>query len=258
MKMNITSRILLLAATVLVSAICLGSCEKPAVVDPTNTDNPGGGTDDPSNPGGDTPSSKPYFKGEIPSELVFARVSVEAVILVETNIKDWTATSDASWCHATVGPYALTISVDDNEENLSSHDYSVQPRSCTVTVKAGTVLNKTITVYQEALTIISTGLYGATVYLSPAGETKEMYITSNCYNWTVKSSASWLKAVRVDNNTLRLVSSPRPDTETALRTAEVEMISEYDMNVGETFTVSDSDPLISGDDYGYGDHTGWD
>ena len=215
----------------------------------------------------------PYFKIELPDEFVMNYNQGSASWVVDTNISDWTVESDASWCKPTAKTNELWLDVEDYDCRYENGAYRYDPpRTCTVTVKAGTVYNKTFKVIQQTHTIISfTQLTysqnydwildepsGMKVLLSADGQTRDLMITTNAYRWIPETDASWLKAECVNNATLRLTSTARPESETTARSAKVKLYVESDHLNYETFTVMDAPANVEGNDFPYGDHTDWD
>ncbi|MCQ2126521.1 MAG: hypothetical protein MJZ06_03655 [Bacteroidaceae bacterium] len=224
------------------------------------------GPDDPGNNGGDIEDDKPFFTADIPDEYNTTCPEQGRNFLIRTNISDWTASSDADWCRTNIIKgedygYELDIIVDEFAPRTDNGDYDYcQPRVCTVTIKAGSTYSHTLTVRQESRVIMSTDLYGKSVFLDPAGETIQMFIRTNCISWTPSSDADWLSVKRIDNATLELSSTARKDSDMA-RKATVTVVSDLDSYTSTSrtsFTVADADVVLSGDDYGYGDHIDWD
>lgn len=215
----------------------------------------------------------PYFKADLPDECVINMDQGAVAWKVETNITDWTVTSDESWCKATAKADELWLDVenyDAREENgMERYD---PPRTCTITVRAGTVFNKTIKLVQQTHTLISFPQLtysvnydwildepgGMVVLMSADGQTRDLMIWSNAYRWVPTSESSWLKVERLNNATLRLTSTARAATETDARTATVKLYVETDERNTAVFTVRDAPARVGGEDLGYGDHTEWD
>ena len=53
-------------------------------------------------------------------------------------------------------------------------------------------------------------------------------------------------------------ASARAQSETSARSAEVKVYDKNNELVYSTFTVQDAPASVEGQDFGYGDHTGWD
>lgn len=166
-------------------------------------------------------------------------------------------TASESWCNVKNADKRITVSVPywGGEPNV---DYS--PRSCTVTIKAGTTFSKTVTVIQESdKANVSTGLYGEKVKISCAGETIKLPIDSNCISWNAKTDADWITLKVLDNATLQITATPRPDNVTSKRTATVVLTSDINYHVTESFGIEDTDPEVGSGNYGYDDgHSDWD
>lgn len=215
----------------------------------------------------------PYFKIELPDEFLMSYNQGSASWVVDTNISDWTVESDASWCKPTAKTNELWLDVEDYDcRDENGYERYDPPRTCMVTVKAGTTYGKTFKVVQDTHTFISfTQLRyslnydwildepsGMKVLLSADGQTRDLMISSNAYRWVPETEATWLKVKCVDNATLRLTSTARADTETAPRSATVKLYVETDQLNYATFTVEDAPANVEGNDFHYGDHTDWD
>ena len=193
---------------------------------------------------------------------------------METDIKDWTAESSESWCKTATSATELRLDVEDYKvRNAYDNGWEyAQPRTCTVSVKAGTVFSKTIRIVQQTYTIITfpqqamssnydwiqDGPGGMTVLLSSDGDMREILISSNTWRWVPETDAGWLKAEYVNGSTLRLTSTARAETETSARSATVRVYDKNDELVYATFAVQDAPANVEGQDFGYGDHTDWD
>lgn len=252
----------LLCASLLLSAV---ACDKPLKPDPTPGPTPG--------PDPEPKPAAPFFRADLPAEFVF---NVDAGVMdwpVETNISDWTATSSDTWCKATPSQTGLRLETENyivmgDGENV---EY-VAPRVCTVTVQAGTTFSKTIQIVQQTYTAINfpqhelytnydwilSGPEGITVLLSADGQTRELVVNSNAWLWVPETDAAWLQVTCVDNKTLRLTSTARPESETAPRSATVKVYDKNNEPVFRTFRVADAPATVGGDDFDYGDHTDWD
>lgn len=252
----------LLCAALFLSVV--GACQKPAK---PGEEGQGGGQQQPPVPTG------PYFKADLPDEYLMSFNQGAVSWPVDTDITDWTATSDADWCKPTAKAKELWLDVEDYDCRDENDAYKYDPpRICTVTVKAGTVFSKTIKIVQDTHTFISfTQLRyslnydwildepsGMKVLLSADGQTRDLMISSNAYRWVPETEATWLKVKCVDNATLRLTSTARADTETAPRSATVKLYVETDRLNTANFTVEDAPASVEGNDFSYGDHTDWD
>lgn len=215
----------------------------------------------------------PYFKVDLPDEFLMNYNQGAASWPVQTDITDWTATSDADWCKPTAKTNELWLDVEDYDcRDENGYERYDPPRTCTVTVKAGTVYSKTFKVIQQTHMIIYfTQLRyslnydwildepsGMKVLMSADGQTRELMITTNAYRWVPETDADWLKAEYVNNSTLRLTSSARPESETEARSATVKVSVESDLLNYATLTVLDAPANVEGNDFSYGDHTDWD
>ena len=98
----------------------------------------------------------PYFKINLPDEFLMSYNQGAASWVVDTDITDWTATSSEGWCKPTAKAKELWLDVEDYDCRYENGAYRYDPpRICTVTVKAGTVFNKTFKVVQDTHTMIS-------------------------------------------------------------------------------------------------------
>ena len=215
----------------------------------------------------------PYFKAELPDEYLLSYNQGGISWPVDTDITDWTATSDADWCKPTAKAKELWLDVEDydcrDENGYESYD---PPRTCTVTVKAGTVFGKTIKIIQDTHTIITfpqmelnsqydwitVNSEGMTVHLSPDGETRDIAVMSNAYRWTPSTEADWLTVTRIDGATLRITSKARDASVTVPRSAKVQLAATSDLINNASFKVEDAPASVAGHDLDYGDHTDWD
>ena len=244
-----------------VAVLAAGGCQKP--------NNPG---QDPG-PGGGTEPKGPYFKAELPDERVIAYNDGNVSWPVETDITDWTATSDAEWCKPTTAATYLRLDIEDYDcRDENGYERYDPPRTCTVTVKAGTVFSKTIKIIQVTHIIITfpqqefnklrydwilSGPEGMTVLLSADGQTRDVVVKSNAYRWTPSTEADWLTVTRIDGATLRVTSKARDASVTTSRSATVKVDSGV-WDQYATFTVKDATSELDDEGYGYGDHTDWD
>ena len=249
-------------------SVALSGCGKP--------DNPDPGTNPGTNPGTDpgTDPATPFFTASLPDEWVFNMDPGAMSWPVETNITDWTATSSESWCKPTPMTDQLWLDIEDYDaRDENGYERFDPPRTCTVTVKAGSVYSKTIQIVQQTHTIIyfpqkdysreydwiEDGPTGMTVFLSADGQTRDLLVTTNTWRWIPETDAAWLKVECVNNSTLRLTSTARAETVTAARSAQVKVYDKYnEYFVYSTFTVEDAPATVGGEDFGYGDHTEWD
>lgn len=252
----------LLCASIALSAV--GACQKPPK---PGEEGQGGGQQQPPVPKG------PYFKADLPDEYVLSYNQGTISWAVDTDITDWTATSDEEWCKPTAKAKELWLDVEDYDcRDENGYERYDPPRTCTVTVKAGTVFSKTIRIIQDTHTIInfpqsemsslydwiSTGPSGMKVLLSADGQTRDIVVQSNAWRWVAETEAAWLKLERVDGATLRVTSTARGESETTSRSAKVNLYPETNRLNVASFTVEDAPADVNGEGYGYGDHTDWD
>lgn len=219
-------------------------CHKP--------DNPSGSGSSnvtPSTPGGNT--NTPYFTANIRDMYPQGADDTGFTISVQTNITDWTVECSADWLVITKKSTEV-VCVPKPIERDGTY---AAPRSCTVTIKAGTVFNKTFSVVQEGWTRLQS------VYelkLKPGGESVEVSVTHNCYSWTPSTTASWLTVKKKDTGTLVITSSARSASDTTPRKGVVKLQSDWQDSVYWNITVSDADSNLGNEDYKYGDQTDWD
>lgn len=215
------------------------------------SDGTGGGND---NPGQDTKT--PYFTLEIPDS-IFLIPDVISRKSYSTNLDTVYVTSSETWCKIKHAYHAFEISVDkygrDEQGNLQP------PRMAKVSITAGNIYKKTITVIEESdVAAISAELHGEALRISPAGETITQSILSNCFRWKATTDANWLTLKYIDNATLQITSSPRPDNVTTRRRAEVKLESVINYRITGSFIVEEADPEAHPGDYEYGEHSDWD
>lgn len=250
-----------LSFAIILSALIFG-CQKPEA-DSKDNHTP----DSQEEPTPDPPvDEKNYFKADIKDVYVFwyDGSGPETLIYYESDIKEITVTSSENWCEATV------LGDDANIIRLHCEEYHptfnpdgsggwlyAEPRSCTVQLTAGNVFSKTFKVFQECETDIS--VPSDPVTLSAAGESVDVLVQNNVYSWSASTDATWLTLRKKDSSTLTVTSAARPASETAPRRATVTIVNDYNsFGAKTTFTVADADADLSGEDFGYGDHTDWD
>lgn len=246
------------ALLVLLAAV---SCHKPPTPGPT------------PDPGPEPVPEGPFFRADLPDECVIGFDQGAVAWAVETNIADWAASSDAEWCKPTSKTKELWLDVENYDcRDENGYERYDPPRTCTVTVKAGTVFSKTIKIIQDTHTIITfpqevmngnydwitSGPGGMKVLLSADGQTRDIVIMSNAWRWVAETEAAWLKLERVDGATLRVTSTARSASETTARSAKVNLYPETNRLNVASFTVEDAPADVNGEGYGYGDHTDWD
>ena len=233
-------------------SVALSGCGKP--------DNPDPGTNPGTDPGIDPDA--PYFTASLPDEWVFNMDPGAMSWPVETNITDWTATSSESWCKPTPMTDQLWLDIEDYDaRDENGYERFDPPRTCTVTVKAGSVYSKTIQIVQQTHPYIETldGWWdGKPLELSSDGETRDIFIRNNVWEWTPSSNDDWLTVSRIDNQTLRLSSTARPASQSDDRITTVKIWMTSDQTYYITFPVKDAKADLGGEDAGYGDHTDWD
>lgn len=244
--------IIRMATTALCTALLFSmtGCEKPEKTNPSPDPNP------------EPKPTTPFFKADLPAEWVCNVDGFGTTFQVDTNIPDWTVTSDADWCTVTKNEKDFVIKPSRYEvKNEEGNIEYVAPRVCTVTVKAGTIFNKTIKVAQQSWTFsafLESEKNNYVLTLSPDGETHDVLINTNVYFWEASTEADWVTLQRIDNGTLRVTSKARAESVTEPRSAKVTLITPHDQVVLDDFTVKDGEPTLSGSDYGYENGTAWD
>lgn len=234
------------------AVLMAGGCEDP--VKPTPTPTPVDPVD-PTPP--DNPDKTPYFKASIQDLYAFNCGNNGVDIPYETNISGWTAVSDQSWCSVSINESDIVVILDEYVPRLENGAYLYTvPRTCSVTVTAGTTFSKTFQVLQESKAIIVPP--DTPVLLSAAGGTAKVSIRTNCYDWRITCDASWLTCTKLDGQTLSVTSTARSADEKEPRKTTVTITSSLDDWVYANITVSDADASLGGEDYNYGDHTDWD
>lgn len=252
--------------------LVLASCS-PDPVTPSGGDNGGssgsnsGGNGGSDNPGGDNPGdggdednpSKPYFSIELP-DTVKTLSSWATEFRYSTNIQDVSATSSEEWCKAEFDGYRLSILLDglgQTAEQAAQNVYP-RPRECTVTITAGEVYQKTFVVMQEPDDAqIAPGIYYP-IEVSGAGDRVVKHIMSTCISWSAKTDADWLKANKIDESTLEIITSPRPDDIPTPRQATITLKSDLNYRVEATIQVKERESSLSAGEYEYGEPTTWD
>ena len=214
------------------------------------------------NGGNGQETKPPHFTADLPDEFLLDYGKHDHTWTVDTDIKDWTVTSDQAWCQCQAVANGLLIIVDAYEEkDAAGNDLYLPPRVCTLTVKAGTTFNKTVKIIQEThlemvLPEAENGMLS--FELSPDGGSREVVVRCNAYGWTASSEASWLSFERKDNATLLVKSAARGENETDRRSAEVKVYIPNEPKIYWYFTVSDAPTTFTGVNLDYGDHTNWD
>lgn len=241
--MNMNKGILTLLAAALFAVV---GCSKPEQGGPGPSPKP--------SPIPDPPTPTEYFKAEIQDVYVQGPDDTGFSLTVDTNMDSgkWTVTSDAEWLTITKNSNDVVIvpaSIERDQNNYPA------PRSCRVSVKAGTVYEKTFTVVQEAWTRINSSYE---VKLNPGGETLELNVLHNCYSWTPATDADWLTVRKKDTATLVVTSSPRGASDSQIRSAVVRLQSDWQADTYWEIKVSDAESELGNEDYDYGDRTDWD
>lgn len=253
--------------------VAFGSCEKPNPSPdkgkeeqpdiPDTPDTP----DQPDQP--DVPDDSPYFKANV-QDLYAFNCGSEGLppgfeILYETNVDDWTVTSDAPWCKATKETSRILVDLEPYLPTYENGQYMyLVPRTCSVTIAVKDIFNKTFQVLQESKTGFTVPY--EPVLISPAGGTVDVTLRNNCYDWTVEidrslsgdDDGSWLTLKKKDAITLTITSSPRPAGVEKARKVWVRVNSVLDSDSWGRFPVADSDAVLSGEDYPYDDVIDWD
>ncbi len=246
-------------------------CSKPTsepkvnpTPDPQEQEDPTPGPQEDPTP--DPPAEKNYFKGNIKDVYVFCfdGFGIEMNIYYESDIEDITVTPSESWCKASVHnddvqyinlycceEYRPTFNPDGSGGWLYA-----EPRSCTVELTVGDIFNKTFKVYQECETSIIVPFNPVT--LNAAGESVDVLVQNNVYSWSATTDADWLTLKKKDSSTLTVTSVARSDSQAAPRKATVTIVNDYNEFTNTTFIVADADADLSGEDFGYGDHSDWD
>ncbi len=259
----------ILAICILAALITFaGGCKK---IKPEQ-DNPGG-QDNPENPV--TPDNPPvgdYFSlvsiydsnKEADTFYISGYEAGHHSILVKTNMQAdrIVLTSDASWCTPTYDGDMLRI----NFEQFGEKYEILQPRVCTVDVKAQEVYHNTITLVQQSHHLkLGTFNYQNNFYLPASGDAIDIKIDTNLWDWQIENSTGWITAEHIDRNTLRVAATPKTGGSSEKRSGMIYLYSITE-KVFDTYTegsayrlyLYDADPQISGDGYGYGDHIDWD
>lgn len=225
-----------------------------------NGDNNGG-----DNGGGDAgeDTSKPYFTIGLVPDTIKTLTYWSFSYIYSTNIEeDISLQSSADWCEVTLGPDSNIIihaieSYNQTEEQKRDFIYPA-PRQCTVTITVGDVYKKTVVVIQEADdAVIQTEGY-AYLELNGNGDKAYKHIISNCISWTATTKADWLKLNKIDENTLEIVSTARPDSITSGRSTSVTLTSDLNEWVTKSFGVREKEAEISAGEYKYSEPTPWD
>ena len=236
---------------ILLACLSLGGCHKPAPPSPEPTPVP---------PTPTPPQKTNYFEADIKDIYAFNCGDISGVeVSYKTDISGWTIKPSETWCSILVESTRFVILVSEyrptvNPDGSGGYLYT-EPRSCTVTVTAGTAYSKTFKVIQESMTFFN--IPSAPILLSPDGGSADVTVINNCYGWSASTDASWLTLKKTGNSTLTVTSSARA-AGASPRQATVTLKSDLDDWVTAKFTIADADAELSGEDFRYGDHTDWD
>lgn len=215
---------------------------------------------DPVNPAPTPPSADdPYFTVTI-SDVINTFSQLACDFPYETNISadDISASASESWCSVQTSDAVISIRVEhwgQDPDKIGLERYP-SPRSCTVSLKAGTIFSKTITVVQES----DAGLlqHSGKVMVNPAGETLKIDVETNCISWNAKTDTDWITLKVLDNSTLQITSSVRPDSVTENRKATVVLTSDVNSSTTSSFVIEEKDSQVSPGGYPYDEHSNWD
>ena len=250
----------------MVVAVCLiavAGCKKKPV--PVGPDDP----DDPDNPAGPTTG---YFRlvsiyDNTREADTFYIAGYEAgyyTLLVQTDLpaEQVSVTSGQEWCTTEYGGGTLKF----NYQKYGEKNQILQPRTCEIEVKAGTVYHQTFTIAQQSGTKqLGTFDYRNQFYLPADGEPITININTNLWDWQLRNTNDWIEAEHVDRQTLRIAAKPKADGASGKRNGIIYLYSVTEKTF-DTYTegdayklyLYDADPTVTGDGYTYGDHTDWD
>ena len=235
--------------------------------DPVNPDNP----DNPDNPGGPDNPTGDYFKlvsiydssKEAETFYIAGYQMGSYSLVVNTSLASdkYSATSSADWCKPVFDGGLLRL----NYEQYGEKNDMLNPRVCVVEVKAGSFYDGTITIVQQSGSKkLGTITYKNSFELPADGSPIDIIIQTTLWDWKIENANDWIKAEHIDRETLRVSAVPR-DYDAAKRSGKIYLYSvtykqfdsdmEYD---SYKLFFNDADPVVAGDDYGYGDHTDWD
>ena len=245
-------------------ALLLCACPE---VDPAGPDGPDG-PDEPAGP--ETPTGD-YFRlminlsTEVPDgyEVVFNSDATGTTFIVQTSLHDWEATAEENWCQ---------VNKDENGNLVvlvpayGEYRETLAPRHCSVRVKAGSLYDKSFTVVQQSYTYFNfasdlqwnQALFSNVLQMPPSGGTAMVTVVTNSWKWNSETDAGWITTRFVDASTLEVTTSARPSGQAAPRKGTVTLTNIADDFVTASFAVIDSDAVLYGDDYIYGDHSEWD
>lgn len=194
----------------------------------------------------------------IPGELIVQHEEAMIYFEVVTTAEEgsWSVTPSAEWCRFYKAMDLWSLSVDEyTGENQA-------PRTCTVRVDAGDLYKGSFTVIQQGKVFFDLPEMPGAFSVSPAGETRDRYVSTNAYKWTAETDASWLTVQQKSPTALTLTAAPRPEGERQARKATVTLkdicFTGYNIHpTTYTFSVTDADPAIDAGGYDYGDHIDW-
>lgn len=271
MQHSIVTRLISAVMLILLVAFCAADCKKVAPDTPDNPNTPENPDtpDTPDNP--DNPEAD-YFRlvtiydsSKEPDKLnIFSYGPVEYSLVAQTNLKadKLSIVSDADWCKCSYEGNILKIKLSQyGEENEV-----LQPRSCKVEVKAGTVYHGSFNFVQQSQQIrLGTFTYRNRFNLPANGEPLYISINTNLWDWQIRNENDWITAEHVDRLTLKVAAKPRSGEQDEKRDGKIYLysISEKSFDIYTEASAYqlyffDSDPAINGDGYDYGDHTDWD
>ena len=230
---------------ILLPALAVAGCQKP-----DNSDKPGNG--------GGKEENEPFLTiNDFPEVIeLFSEMEVQALCNTNYKYEEIVVSASEDWPILRRVNNIVHISVPywgaDADGNVTS------PRSCTVTIKAGKFSQTAKLIQESDEAGVGPMLYGRVVSISPIGETISLPVTSQCISWTAATSADWL-SVKVLDNSLEITSSPKAESTTSKRKAEILVRSSINAKASETVLIEESDPMVDPGDYGYDDeHSNWD
>ena len=100
-------------------------------------------------------------------------------------------------------------------------------------------------------------LFSNVLKMPPSGGSSNVTIVTNSWKWRAQSDVAWIQTKYVDPGTLKVTTSARPEGEAA-RKGKVTLTNISDDFVTARFMVVDSDAVLHGEDYEYGDQSDWD
>lgn len=227
---------------ILLSALAVAGCQK------TPKPDSGGGKEE----------NKPFLTIKDFPEVIELYSEMEVQALCNTNYKDEEIIVSASEDWPILRRVNNIVHISVPYWGADANGNVPTPRSCTVTIKAGEFSQTAKLVQESDEARVGPMLYGQVVSISPIGETISLPVTSQCISWTATSSADWL-TVKVLDNSLEITSSPKAESTTTKRKAEILVRSTLNTRANETVLIEESDPKVGPGDYGYDDeHSNWD